>query len=166
MDESWSAFAIIELPRKPVGTDARQCCHAEHPARPSVVAFRPAHVAGHAVTGGPCLIVDEISGGTVDFSGADLMRCAQSSDSDRRHKDGVVALRIHYARVMSGLANVDSDAQPCPHRHAPSTAFAGHARGQPGIRSYLAEATCTTEKHQLDHTALDSQDLDPKHLPT
>ena len=166
MDESLSAFAIIELPRTPVGTDARQCCHAEHAARPSIAAFRPTHVAGDAVTGGPRLIVDETSSGTVDSGGADLMRCAQSSDSYRRHKDGIVTLRIHYAHVMSGLANVDSDAQPCPHRHAPSTAFAGHARGQPGIRSYLPEATRTTEKHQLHHTALGSQDLDPKHLPT
>jgi hypothetical protein len=120
MDESLSAFAIVGLPRRPVGTDARQCCHAEHAARPSVVAFRPALVAGDAVTDGPRLIVDEISGGAVDSGGADLIRYAQSSDRDP--------------------ANVDADSQPWPHRRAPSTAFAGHARGQPGIRSYLPEA--------------------------
>jgi hypothetical protein len=48
MHESFSAFAIVELPRKPVGTDARQCCHAEQAARPSTVASRPAQVADDA----------------------------------------------------------------------------------------------------------------------
>jgi hypothetical protein len=49
MDESFSAFAIVELPRRPVGTDARQYCYPERATRPSVVAFWPAHVAGDAV---------------------------------------------------------------------------------------------------------------------
>src|SRR6516162_5083270 len=48
MDESFAAFAVIELPGWTLGTDARQRGHVEHAAQSAVVAFGPVQVPGDA----------------------------------------------------------------------------------------------------------------------
>lgn len=49
MVESFSEVAIVKLPRRPVGTDARTCCRSKHGAHQLVIAFRRPQVAGDAV---------------------------------------------------------------------------------------------------------------------
>src|SRR6476469_4091653 len=44
MDESFASLAVIELPGGPVGADAGQRGHVEHPSKSAIVAFRPVQV--------------------------------------------------------------------------------------------------------------------------
>ena len=48
MDESFAALAVIELPGGPVGADAGQRGHVEHPPQSAIVAFRPVQIAADA----------------------------------------------------------------------------------------------------------------------
>jgi hypothetical protein len=48
MDESFASLAVMELPGGPVGTDAGQRRHVEHPPKSAIVAFRPVQIPDDA----------------------------------------------------------------------------------------------------------------------
>ena len=48
MDESFASLVVIELPGGPVGADAGQRGHVEHPSKSAIVAFRPVQVPADA----------------------------------------------------------------------------------------------------------------------
>lgn len=48
MVESFSAFPVVELPRRAADTDTRPCLHTQHAARSWTAKFQPAQVAGDA----------------------------------------------------------------------------------------------------------------------
>jgi hypothetical protein len=48
LDEPFASLAVMELPGGPVGTDAGQRRHVEHPPKSAIVAFRPVQVPDDA----------------------------------------------------------------------------------------------------------------------
>jgi hypothetical protein len=48
MDESFGSLAVVELPGGPVGVNAGQRGHVEHPPKSAIVAFWPVQVPAHA----------------------------------------------------------------------------------------------------------------------
>src|ERR1700752_1487387 len=48
MDESFASLGVMELPGGPVGTDAGQRRHVDHPPKSAIVAFRPVQIPDDA----------------------------------------------------------------------------------------------------------------------
>jgi hypothetical protein len=44
MDESFASLAVMELPGGPVGADAGQRRHVEHPPKSAIAAVRPVQI--------------------------------------------------------------------------------------------------------------------------